>query len=283
MRATGSRPRSFVRRYGSTSGSPSACATSRICSPSAPKKKAGLASDLEARSSRVDPRASETVKRRVGAAPSRLRSSCIIAAGGEVICAFGRFEEVGAGFERPHQAGDGSLGELAQMGLQLRKSLLPSRFSPFGYRSRPVCPVLFRTGGKMARPKRFELLTPRFVVWLSRSQDLRSNVQKRLAFPSKESMCVVSAAEWPCADGPSPRRPLDPGLASVTGQDWPGLVREKGRSMSIKLTRKWNRCARTPNRRRTRTGRSEHHDLRLPSNPSGRGLCVAVLTRAVAP
>ncbi len=88
----------------------------------------------------------------------------------------------------------------------------------------------------MARPKRFELLTPRFVIWLSRSQDLRSNVQKRLAFPSKESVCVVSAAEWSCADDPSPRRPLDPGLASVTGQDWPGLVREKGRSMSIKLT-----------------------------------------------
>src|ERR1700756_2256046 len=32
MRATGSRPRSFVKRYGCTSGSPSACATSRTCS-----------------------------------------------------------------------------------------------------------------------------------------------------------------------------------------------------------------------------------------------------------
>src|SRR5271165_993754 len=42
----------------------------------------------------------------------------------EPFCAFGRFENVGAGFERPHQAGDGSLGDLAQIGLQLRKSLL---------------------------------------------------------------------------------------------------------------------------------------------------------------
>src|SRR5271165_2868710 len=75
---------------------------------------------------------------------SSLRSSCIIAAGGEVICAFGRFEDVGAGFERPHQAGDGSLGDLAQIGLQLRKSLLDrvhvravgrqiSQFGPCGF------------------------------------------------------------------------------------------------------------------------------------------------------
>jgi hypothetical protein len=35
-----------------------------------------------------------------------------------------RFEEVGAGIERAHQAGDGSLGNLAQIGLQLRKGLL---------------------------------------------------------------------------------------------------------------------------------------------------------------
>ena len=54
MRATGSRPRSFVRRYGSASGSPSACATSRIWSPSAAKKKARLASDLEAGGARGD-------------------------------------------------------------------------------------------------------------------------------------------------------------------------------------------------------------------------------------
>jgi hypothetical protein len=47
---------------------------------------------------------------------SRLRSSCIIAAGGEIICAFGGFEDVGAGVERPHQAGEGSLGELAASG-----------------------------------------------------------------------------------------------------------------------------------------------------------------------
>jgi hypothetical protein len=42
-----------------------------------------------------------------------------MATGGEVICAFGGLEDVGAGFERPHQAGDGSLGDLAQIGLQL--------------------------------------------------------------------------------------------------------------------------------------------------------------------
>ena len=50
----------------------------------------------------------------------------------------------GAGFERPHQAGDGSLGDLAQIGLQLRKSLLDrvhvravgrliSQFGPCGF------------------------------------------------------------------------------------------------------------------------------------------------------
>ena len=53
---------------------------------------------------------------------TRTRSSCIIAAGGEVICAFGRFEDVDAGFERPHQAGDGSLGDLAQIGLGSEKA-----------------------------------------------------------------------------------------------------------------------------------------------------------------
>jgi hypothetical protein len=31
----------------------------------------------------------------------------------KIICAFGRFEDVGAGLERPHQARDGSLGDLA--------------------------------------------------------------------------------------------------------------------------------------------------------------------------
>jgi hypothetical protein len=36
-----------------------------------------------------------------------------------------RFEDVGAGIERPHQAGDGSLGNLAQIGLSASKR--PSR------------------------------------------------------------------------------------------------------------------------------------------------------------
>lgn len=33
--------------------------------------------------------------------------------------AFGGFEDFGAGFERLHQAGDGSLGDFAQMSFQL--------------------------------------------------------------------------------------------------------------------------------------------------------------------
>jgi hypothetical protein len=71
-------------------------------------------------------------------------ASVIIAAGSEVICAFGRFEDIGAGFERRHQAEDGSLGDLARIGLQLRKSLLDrvhvwaverliSQFGPHGF------------------------------------------------------------------------------------------------------------------------------------------------------
>ena len=61
--------------------------------------------------------------------------------------------------------------------------------------------------------------------------------QKRLAFPSNESMSVGRPRRIDLA-----RRTLrpdgraDPGLASVRGPDWLGLVTDKGRSMSIKLS-----------------------------------------------
>src|SRR5208282_4633520 len=50
---------------------------------------------------------------------SGLRSTGIISAGLEVIDAFRRFEDVGAGVEGDQQAGDGSFGDFAQEGLQL--------------------------------------------------------------------------------------------------------------------------------------------------------------------
>ena len=49
---------------------------------------------------------------------SRIRSTCIVSTGIEVIFTFGGFEDVGADFERTHQAGDGSLGDFAQMSFQ---------------------------------------------------------------------------------------------------------------------------------------------------------------------
>ena len=42
-----------------------------------------------------------------------------MSAGIEVIFKFGGFEDVGAGFERTHQSGDGSLGDFAQFGFAL--------------------------------------------------------------------------------------------------------------------------------------------------------------------
>ena len=49
----------------------------------------------------------------------RNRSTCIVSAGVEVIFAFGGFEDVGAGFERAHQAGDGSLGDFRKYAFSL--------------------------------------------------------------------------------------------------------------------------------------------------------------------
>ena len=50
---------------------------------------------------------------------SGLRSTGIMSAGPEVIDAFRRFEDIGAGVEGDQQAGDGSFGDFAQEGLQL--------------------------------------------------------------------------------------------------------------------------------------------------------------------
>jgi hypothetical protein len=54
-----------------------------------------------------------------GRASPGIQSTRIVSAGVEVIFAFGGFEDVGAGFERAHQAGDGSLGDFTQASLQL--------------------------------------------------------------------------------------------------------------------------------------------------------------------
>ena len=51
-------------------------------------------------------------------------------AGIEVIFAFGGFEDVGAGFERAHPAGDNSLGDFTQVCFQLARIM--QRFDGYG-------------------------------------------------------------------------------------------------------------------------------------------------------
>jgi hypothetical protein len=53
-----------------------------------------------------------------------MRSTCIIAAGLEIIHALGGFEDFGAGFESVQQARDGSFGDLTQKGFQLGEGFL---------------------------------------------------------------------------------------------------------------------------------------------------------------
>ena len=69
----------------------------------------------------------------------------VISGVGEVICAFGGLEDIDAGFERTHQAGNGSFGDFAQVlfGMQDSYDLFQAH-SACAIRKRPMRAAILR-------------------------------------------------------------------------------------------------------------------------------------------